>query len=331
MVRVAINGFGRIGRLVARAILAKGHVDLVAVNDLTDAKMLAQLFKYDTVHRKFDGTVEVQDSSLIVNGKPIVVLAEKDPAQLPWKDLQIDVVVECTGRFLTTELAQLHINAGAKKVLLSAPAKSDDIKTIVLGVNDNELTAEVTIVSNASCTTNCLAPLVKVLHDSFGVEHGLMTTIHAYTNDQKILDLPHKDMRRARAAAQNIIPTTTGAAKAVTKVIPQLKGKLDGMAMRVPVMDGSVTDLTATLSRDVSEEEVNAAMKTAAQGPLKGILEYSEEPLVSCDIIDNPHSSIFDAPFTKVMNGTTVKVLSWYDNEWGYSCRLVDLLERWMQ
>lgn len=328
MANIAINGFGRIGRLVARAIFKRKSLTLVAVNDLTDAKTLAHLFKYDTVHRTFEGEVTATDQSIKVNGKEIKVFAQKDPKLLPWKDLKIDVVVECTGLFLKREQAKMHLDAGAKLVLLSAPAKDEDIKTIVLGVNEKEFDPKKdTVVSNASCTTNSLAPLVKVLDEKFGIVNGLMTTVHAYTNDQNILDLPHKDLRRARAAAMNIIPTTTGAAKAVTQVLPHLKGKIDGIALRVPVQDGSVTDFVCTLKKEVTKKQINAALKEAAEGPLKGILQYSEDPLVSSDIIGNPSSSIIDADSTNVIDTNLVKVLAWYDNEWGYSNRLVDLLE----
>jgi glyceraldehyde 3-phosphate dehydrogenase len=324
--KVGINGFGRIGRLVLKAGLEKKDLEFVAVNDLTDAKTLAHLFKYDSVHGKFNGTVEAKDNTIVINGKEIKILSQKDPAQLPWKNLGVDVVIESTGIFRKREQCAMHIKAGAKKVILTVPAKDEIDNTIVLGVNDNALKDSDQIVSNASCTTNCLAPVAKVLNDSFGIKSGLMTTVHAYTNDQAILDLPHSDLRRARAAAENIIPTTTGAAKAVGKVIPELNGKLNGMAMRVPVKDGSLVDLVAELNKKVSAEEINAAIKKAAKNELKGILEYTEEPIVSIDIIDNPHSSIFDALSTMVIEESLVKVISWYDNEWGYSNRVIDLI-----
>lgn len=328
--KVAINGFGRIGRVSFRKLIAKENIEIVAINDLTDVATLAHLLKYDSVHGKFDGSVSCEGDFLIVNGQHIKVYAERDPGALPWKELDVDVVIESTGVFRTRDKISKHLEAGAKKVLLSVPSKSaDDVDaTIVLGVNDADLKPEHNIISNASCTTNCLAPVAKVLHDNFGIEHGLMTTVHAYTNDQKLLDLPHKDLRRARAAAVSIIPTTTGAAKAVGLVIPDLKGKLDGMAMRVPTSDGSVVDLTCKLNKNVTVEEVNAAIKKAAEGAMKGVLEYNEDPIVSCDIVGNPHSSVFDAPLTQVKNGNFVKIVTWYDNEYGYSSRLVDLLEK---
>jgi len=330
MVKIAINGFGRIGRISFRNIQRKSNVEVVAINDLTDASTLAHLLKYDSVHGRFDGEVYAEGEYLVVNGKKIRVYAERDPENLPWGELGIDIVIESTGIFRNKEKMGKHIKAGAKKVILTVPAdKAEDVDaTIVLGVNDNILTKEMTCVSNASCTTNCLAPVAKVLNDNFGVVRGLMNTVHSYTNDQHILDLPHKDLRRARAAAVSIIPTSTGAAKAVGLVIPELKGKLDGLSMRVPTPDGSVVDLTVELSRPVTKEEVNAAMKAAAEGPMKGILEYTEDPIVSCDIIDNPHSSIFDAKLTMVMDGNMVKVVSWYDNENGYSNRVCDLAEK---
>lgn len=324
-VRVGINGFGRIGRLVFREMQKRDGVEVVAINDLTDAKTLAHLLKYDSVHKKFDGEVSATENAIVVNGKEIRVYAEKDPAQLPWKELGVDYIVEATGVFRKREQIAKHLEAGAKKVVLTVPAKDKIDNMIVLGVNDADLKADDNIVSNASCTTNCLAPVAKVLHDSFGIVKGLMTTVHAYTNDQQILDLPHKDLRRARAAAVSIIPTTTGAAAAVGKVIPELNGKLDGMAMRVPTADGSAVDLVVELEREVTKEEVNAAVKKAAEGELKGILEYTEDPIVSIDIVGNSHSSIFDAGCTMV-SGNMVKILSWYDNEWGYSVRVVDLL-----
>ncbi len=331
MINVGINGFGRIGRLVFRIMMQRDNFNVVAVNDITDAKTLAQLLKYDSTHGKYPGSVEEHDGNLLVDGKVIKVYAIKDPAELPWKELGVDVAVESTGVFRKREQIEKHLQAGAKKVLLTVPAKDEIDATIVLGVNDYMLKPEDKIVSNASCTTNCLAPVVKVLNDNFGVKYGLMTTVHAYTNDQRILDTPHKDLRRARTAAMNIIPTTTGAAKAAGKVIPELNGKLDGMAMRVPVQDGSIVDFICLLDKDVTEENINNAMKKAAVGEMKGILQYSEDPLVSTDIIGNPHSSIFDSQLTKVMGGNFVKVISWYDNEWGYSNRVVDLIEKIMK
>ena len=328
MIKVAINGFGRIGRLVFRAGINNKNINFVAVNDLTDAKTLAHLLKYDSVHGILDADIKAKDNSILVNGKEIKIFSEREPEKLPWKELKIDVVVESTGIFTTKEGAEKHLKAGAKKVLISAPAKGDNpIKTIVIGVNEKEYHKDKdNIVSLASCTTNCLAPLVKVLNDNFGIEKGFMTTIHASTNDQKILDLPHKDLRRARATSLSIIPTTTGAAKAVTLTIPELKGKLDGMAMRVPVADGSITDFVAVLKKEASVEEINKLFKSVAEHELKGILQYTEEPIVSIDVVGNPHSAIFDAELTKT-SGNLVKVVAWYDNEWGYSCRMVDFIE----
>lgn len=333
-IRVAINGFGRIGRLTFRNLMARsGEFEVVAVNDLTDNKMLATLLKYDSVHGRFDGDVGHDAENLIVNGRKIRVFEERDPGKLPWKDLRVDVVIESTGVFVGRAEGgkpgyDSHIAAGARKVVLSAPAKDGADLTVVMGVNHDQLKSDMKCISNASCTTNCLAPVAKVLHENFGIESGLMTTVHAYTNDQQILDLPHKDPYRARAAAQNIIPTTTGAAKAVGLVIPELNGKLTGISMRVPVPTGSVVDLTVNLAKDATAEDINAAMKKAAEGPMKGILAYSEDPLVSSDIIDDPHSSVFAADFTQVLNkkGRLAKVVSWYDNEWGYSCRTADLV-----
>ncbi len=329
--KVAINGFGRIGRAVARILIERGKMDLVAINDLADAKSLAHLFKYDTVMGPWKGTVEVKDGNLVINGKTIKVLAVKSPAELPWKEMGVSIVVESTGIFREKESPKGgygdHLKAGAKKVVLTVPAKDAIEATVVLGVNDNIITPQTQCISNASCTTNCLAPLTKALNDAFGVEKGLMVTVHGYTNDQRVADMIHKDLRRARAAAMNIIPTTTGAAKAVGKVIPELSGKLDGYALRVPVIDGSCVDLVADLKKEVTADEVNAAVKAAAEGPLKGILAYCDEPIVSSDIIGNPHSSIFDSLCTMAM-GRTVKVVSWYDNEWGYSCRTVDIMEK---
>jgi glyceraldehyde 3-phosphate dehydrogenase len=327
-IKVAINGFGRIGRLTFRALLKKENVDVVAINDLTDSKTLAHLLKYDSVHGKFNGTVAVEGEYLVINGKKIKVHAERDPAALPWGALGVSTVLECTGIFRTRDKMSKHIAAGAKKVLLSVPSdnKEDVDATIVLGVNDQMLSPSMQFISNASCTTNCLAPVAKVLNDNFGIIRGLMNTTHSYTNDQIILDAPHKDLRRARAAAMSIIPTKTGAAKAIGLVIPELDGKLDGFAVRVPTPDGSLVDLTCELSKKTSKEEINAAMKAAADGPMKGVLEYTEDPIVSVDIIGNPHSSIFDSGLTKVMDGTFVKIISWYDNENGYSNRMADLV-----
>ncbi len=325
-IRIAINGFGRIGRNVFRILSKNQKFEVVAVNDLGTPDMLAYLLKYDSVHGRFDGQVSHGEGKIVVNGKDVKVFAEKDPAKLPWKDLAVDFAVESTGIFTAKAECQRHLDAGAKRVLLTVPAKDEIDATIVMGVNDKALKKEHQIISNASCTTNCLGPLAKVLHDRFGIAHGLMTTVHAYTNDQRILDVLHKDPRRARAAAVNIIPTTTGAAKAVGLVIPELKGKLHGMALRVPVTDGSVTDLVATLNRDVTVAEVNAALKEAAMGPMKGILEYTEDAIVSSDIVGNPHSSIIDGQSTMVMEKRMVKAVSWYDNEWGYSNRCVDLM-----
>jgi len=333
-VRVAINGFGRIGRLVFRVMMQrKSEFEVVAINDLTDNKTLATLLKYDSTHRRFQGKVEYDNEFLIVDGKKIHCLAERDPAKLPWGDLKVDVAIESTGIFTaraegTKAGYDTHLKAGAKKVVLSAPAKDGADLTCVLGVNDDKLSADMKCVSNASCTTNCLAPVAKVLNDTWGIEKGLMTTVHAYTNDQNVQDLPHKDLYRARAAAQNIIPSSTGAAQAVGLVIPELKGKLTGISMRVPVPTGSIVDLTAILKKSVTKEEINAAMKKASEGSLKGILEYTEDPIVSSDIIGNSHSSIFTADWTQVIDGNMIKVLSWYDNEWGYSCRTADLVTK---
>lgn len=325
-IRIAINGFGRIGRLVFRCAAAEPDTfEFVGINDLTDAKTLAHLLKYDSVHGRFNGTVEADGADIVVNGKKVAISAEKQIENLPWKD--VDVVIESTGVFTKRDDCMKHIANGAKKVILSAPAKDELDATVVLGVNDSVLTGSEKVVSNASCTTNCLAPMVKVLNDAFGLEKGFMTTVHAYTNDQRILDLPHTDLRRARSAAINMIPTTTGAAKAVGIVLPELKGKLDGFSVRVPVPDGSLTDFTAILNREVTKGEVNAAFKAAAESGMKGILEYTEDPLVSSDIVHNPHSCIFDALSTMV-SGSMVKVVGWYDNEWGYSNRIVDLARK---
>ncbi len=326
--RVGINGFGRIGRQVLRAAKEQGVADLdfVAVNDLTDTKTLAHLFKYDSVHGTYDGDVQAGDGSIIVDGDEIRITSEKDPASLPWKELGVDIVLESTGRFTDASAARKHIEAGARKVIISAPAKGEDI-TIVMGVNSDKYDADKhTIISNASCTTNCLVPMVKIIRDNWGFRHGAMTTVHSYTNDQSILDLPHKDLRRARAAALSMIPTTTGAAKATSLVIPELKGKIDGISIRVPTPDVSFTDLTVEVEKATSIAEVNAAFKAAAEGFLLGILQYTEEELVSSDYIGNPHSCIIDSKTTNVVDGTLVKVSGWYDNEWGYSSRCVDLL-----
>ncbi|MBC5772802.1 type I glyceraldehyde-3-phosphate dehydrogenase [Pontibacter sp. KCTC 32443] len=325
-IKVAINGFGRIGRLTFKALLQKENVEVVAINDLTNTKTLAHLLKYDSVHGKFDGTVEATENGIIVNGREIRITAEREPKNLPWKELGVDVVLESTGRFVDEQGAGGHIEAGAKKVVISAPAKGN-IPTVVLGVNEDILTGDEKIVSNASCTTNCLAPMAKVLDDTFGIEKGYITTVHAYTSDQNLQDAPHSDLRRARAASYSIIPTSTGAAKAVGLVLPHLKGKLDGVAMRVPVPDGSLTDLTVVLKKPATKEEINAALKKAAEGEMKGILEYTEDPIVSIDIVGNPHSCIFDAEMTSA-NETLVKVVGWYDNETGYSNRAADLIAK---
>lgn len=332
MVKVAINGFGRIGRITYRNLLNKSGVEVVAINDLTDAKTLGHLLKYDSIHGKFPGEVNIDGDKLVVNGKAIKIYAEKDPENLPWAALGVDVVIESTGVFRNREKMGKHIKAGAKKVILTVPAdKAEDVDaTVVLGVNEQVITKDLQFVSNASCTTNCLAPVAKVLNDKFGIKRGLMNTIHSYTNDQIILDAPHKDLRRARAAALSIIPTSTGAAKAVGLVVPELKGKLDGFAMRVPTPDGSVVDLTCEMNKPVTVEEINAAIKEAANGAMKGVLQYTEDPIVSADIVGNPHSSIFDAGLTKVMDGNFVKIVSWYDNEFGYSNRVADLVLKLM-
>ncbi|HVZ76680.1 MAG TPA: type I glyceraldehyde-3-phosphate dehydrogenase [Gemmatimonadaceae bacterium] len=328
-IRVGINGFGRIGRQVLRAARLQGtsEIEFVAVNDLTDTKTLAHLFKYDSVHGTYNGTVTAGDNTLTVDGHAIRILAEKDPANLPWKDLGVDVVLESTGKFTKADDARKHIAGGAKKVIISAPAKGEDI-TVVMGVNHEKYdAAKHHIISNASCTTNCLVPMVKVIRENFGFVRGTMTTVHSYTNDQQILDLPHKDLRRARAAALSMIPTTTGAAKATSLVIPELKGKIDGISIRVPTPDVSLTDLAVVVEKPVTIEQVNAAFKAAAEGPLKNILQYTEEELVSTDYIGNPHSCILDAKCTNVVDGTLLKVCGWYDNEWGYASRCVDLLK----
>ena len=333
-IRVAINGFGRIGRLTFRNLHARANeFEVVAINDLTDNKMLSTLLKYDSTHRRFPGTVDYDDENLIVDGKAIKAFASRNPAELPWGDLGVDVVVESTGIFTNRAGGgkagyDSHLEAGAKRVVLSAPAKDGADLTCVLGVNDDKLTADLKCISNASCTTNCLAPVAKVLHEAYGIEKGLMTTVHAYTSDQPTQDQPHSDPYRARAGAGNIIPTTTGAAKAVGLVIPELQGKLTGIALRVPVQTGSVVDLTSVLSKSVTVEEVNAAMKAAAEGPLKGVLCYTEDPIVSTDIIGDSHSSVFAADFTQIIDGNMLKIVSWYDNEWGYSSRTADLIAR---
>jgi len=327
--RIGINGFGRIGRLVFRAMYErKGEFDIVGINDLSDAKTLAYLLKYDTIYGRFKGDVKAEGNAIVVDGKSIEVAAEKDPANLPWKRLGVDVALECTGVFTNREACMKHITAGARKVILSAPPKDELDAIIVLGVNDKDLKPEHKIVSNASCTTNCLAPVAKVLHETFGIKRGLMTTCHAYTNDQRILDMIHKDPHRARAAALNIIPTTTGAAKAVGKVLPALKGKLNGYSLRVPTPVGSIVDLTVELEKPATPEAINAAMKKASEGPLKGILGYTEDPIVSSDVIGTTVSSLFDATQTLAIDPTFVKVCAWYDNEWGFSNRMADLAKR---
>jgi len=325
--KIGINGFGRIGRLVFKRMMQTGGFDLVAINDLTDPKTLTHLLKYDSVHGKFPGELIPTETGFKLNGKDVLITSEKDPLKLDWAGKGVDIVIESTGVFSSKEKLQMHITAGAKKVILTAPPKDDLDAIIVLGVNDEVLKPEHKIISNASCTTNCLAPMAKVLDENFGIVKGFMNTIHSYTNDQVMLDQPHKDLRRARAGAVNIIPTTTGAAKAVGKVLPHLKGKLDGFSLRVPTPDGSITDFTAILSKDVTKEEINAAMKKAAESGLKGILEYTEDPIVSSDIVGNSHSCIFDALSTMAF-GSLIKVIGWYDNEWGYSCRVVDLAKK---
>jgi glyceraldehyde 3-phosphate dehydrogenase len=324
-IKVGVNGFGRIGRLVLRRALEIGGFNFVGINDLTDAKTLGHLLKYDSIHGKFNGEIKVDGNALIVNGDRIEITAEKDPANLKWGKLGTDILIESTGHFADRSGCQMHIDAGAKKVILTVPPKGDKLdKMIVLGVNDADLMPSDKLVSNASCTTNCLAPMVKVLNDAFGIEQGFMTTVHSYTNDQNLLDLPHKDLRRARAAAMSIIPTTTGAARAIGQIIPELKGKIDGASLRVPTPTGSITDFVAQLKREATIDEVNAAYKAAANGPMKNILAYTEDPIVTADIVHDSHSCIFDSQMTMAM-GKTVKVFGWYDNEWGYSCRVVDL------
>jgi len=326
-IKVAINGFGRIGRVTFRTMLNDPGIEIVAINDLTDAATLAHLLKYDSIHGRFDGSIETSGKTLIVNGHTFATLSERDPATLPWGDMGVDTVLESTGLFRDESAAKGHITAGAKKVIISAPPGAGNIKSVVMGINDDILDGSEHIISNASCTTNCAAPMIKVLDDNWGVDHGFITTIHAYTGDQRLLDAPHKDLRRARAAAQSMIPTTTGAAKAITKIFPHLEGNLGGCGIRVPVPDGSLTDITCTLKADATNESINAAFKKAAEGPLSKILEYTEDPIVSIDIVGNVHSCIFDAQLTSVL-GKVVKIVGWYDNETGYSNRLVDLINR---
>lgn len=327
-VKIGINGFGRIGRLVARAALAKGGIEIVGINDLTDSKTLAHLFKYDSIHGLYQGDVKDEGGAISVDGVKIPVSAERDPGSLPWAKLGAEIVIESTGIFTAREKAALHMKAGAKKVIISAPSKDADV-TVVFGVNDDDYVASKhDVLSNASCTTNCLAPVAKVLHDNWGIKRGLMTTIHSYTNDQRILDFPHEDLRRARAAAMSMIPTKTGAAAAIGLVMPDLKGKMDGFAIRVPTPNVSVVDLSAELNKDATAEEINAAIKAAADGPMKGVLQYVEDPLVSVDFVGNPHSSCFDPGYTRVMDGNFIKILSWYDNEWGFSNRVIDLINK---
>ena len=325
MIRVAINGFGRIGRTVSRVIQSHSNIELVAINDLTDAKTLAHLLKYDSVHGRFNGTIDSKANEIIINGKSVKIINEKDPVNLPWKDLNIDIVIESTGRFLTKDLAQAHISAGAKKVILSAPPKSDDVSTVVLGINDDIITGKEEIISNASCTTNAAAPLIKVLHDFYHIESAYITTVHSYTGDQSLHDSPHKDLRRARAGALSIIPTTTGAAKAITKIFPDLDNKIGGCGVRVPVPNGSLIDISLNLKEDTTVEAINQKFKEASETYLKGVLEYTDDPIVSVDIIGNTHSCIFDSQLTSI-TGHMVKIMGWYDNEAGYSNRLVDLI-----
>lgn len=326
-IKVAINGFGRIGRVSLRVMLERNNIDVVAINDLTDSKTLAHLFKYDSVHGVAKGDISYEEKAIVINGKQIPVFAEKDPVNLPWKKLDVDLVVESTGFFLNRELAGKHIAAGAKKVIISAPPSTNDIKTVVLGVNEHVLATDDVIISNASCTTNCAAPMIKVLHENWGLEDGYITTVHSYTGDQKLHDAPHKDLRRARAAALSIVPTSTGAAKAITKIFPELNGKLGGCGMRVPVPDGSLTDITCVLTKPATVKEINAAFKKASEKELKGILQYTEDPIVSVDIVGNPYSCVYDAEFTSVV-GNMIKVIGWYDNEFGYSNRLADLIQK---
>lgn len=324
--RIAINGFGRIGRTVTRIAKLRGRYDVVAVNDLASAEDLAYYFKYDSIHGIYPGSVEQHGDELVIDGDPFRVLSEKDPAQLPWKELGIDYVIESTGKFRTLADVGKHLEAGARRVILTVPAKDPLPATLVRGVNDHVVTADSRVISNASCTTNCAAPVAKVLNDAFGIEQGLLTTVHAYTSDQRLIDAPHNDLRRSRNAATNIVPTSTGAARAIGQVLPELDGKLDGLAMRVPVADGSLVDLTVVLGRDVTVDAINDSMRRAAEGPLEGILEYCTDPIVSSDIIGNPHSSIFDALLTQVIGGRLAKVIAWYDNEWGYSTRVEELI-----
>lgn len=324
--RVAINGFGRIGRVSLRVMLQRPNIDIVAINDLTDSHTLAHLFKYDSVHGRFNGEISAESNAIVINGRRIPVIQQKDPSALNWSAYKTDIVLECTGKFLDMAGAQLHLNAGARKVLLSAPPK-DDVKAVVLGVNDAILSPDDNVISNASCTTNCAAPMIKVLDDNWGIDDGYITTIHSYTGDQRLHDAPHSDLRRARAAAVSMIPTSTGAAKAITKIFPHLDGRLGGCGIRVPVPDGSLTDITCQLKRLPTAKEINAAFKAAALGSLSGILEYTEDPIVSVDVVGNPHSCLYDAEFTSIV-GNMVKVLGWYDNEYGYSSRLVDLAQK---
>ncbi|MBK80778.1 MAG: type I glyceraldehyde-3-phosphate dehydrogenase [Gammaproteobacteria bacterium] len=326
--RIAINGFGRIGRTITRIAKLRRHYDIVAVNDLADPDDLAYAFKYDSIHGTFDGSVECVDDTLVIAGDPFKVLSEPDPRKLPWKELGVDYVIESSGRFRKLEELNWHLEAGARRVLVTVPTKEPLDATLVMGVNDHVVTRDSRIISNASCTTNCATPLAKVLHESFGIRRGLLTTVHAYTSDQRLIDAPHKDKRRSRSAAANIVPTSTGAARAIGVVLPELAGRLDGIAMRVPVQDGSIVDLTVELERDASAEDINAAMRAAAEGPLAGILSYCTDPIVSSDVIGDGHSSIFDAALTQVIDGRLAKVVSWYDNEWGYSTRVEELIAR---
>ena len=326
--KIAINGFGRIGRQVIRIAKTRGHFDVVAINDLVDPDHLAYAIKYDSVHGPYPGEVQLDGDTMTIDGDPFKVLQERDPSKLPWQELGVDYVIEATGKFRHLEQLQHHLDAGAKRVIVTVPTKDYLESTVVMGVNDEVVTQDAQIISNASCTTNCAAPVCKVLHESFGIRRGLLTTVHAYTADQRLVDAPHRDFRRSRHAALNIIPTSTGAAKAIGRVIPELDGRLDGIAMRVPVPDGSVVDLTVEMERDVTAEEINQAMQQAAEGELKGLLQYQTDPIVSTDIVGNSHSSIFDAPMTKVMDGNLVKIIAWYDNEWGYSSRVADLIDR---
>ena len=327
--KIAINGFGRIGRTITRIAKLRGHFDIVAVNDVASPEALRYAFRYDSIHGRYPGSVELHDGTMNIDGDPFRILSERDPAKLPWRELGVDYVIESTGAFRRLPDLEKHRDAGAKRVILTVPSKDPLEATLVMGVNDHVVNADAQIISNASCTTNCAAPIAQILHDAFGIERGLLTTVHAYTSDQRLIDAPHaKDMRRSRNAATNIVPTSTGAARAIGQVIPELEGRLDGLAMRVPVPDGSVVDLTVQLGRAATAEEINAAVRQAAVGPLRGIVEYSEEPIVSSDIIGNSHSSIFDAPLTQVIDGSLAKIVAWYDNEWGYSSRVADLIVR---